>query len=158
MMSNEPEIIYKKSKEPEILYIKASERKTVEQLVAKHSPLYKKLENKHIFILSMILGFYNNKRSELGSKPWNIIRTSYLNPEEESLIKAIAIATENNLSVLIDKKKVYSIAQEYATGGIIYLKEKVFGKYFGNFNKVIESDLIEEFEKINKFKINEEKK
>ena len=146
-----------KSKEPEILYIKASERKTVEKLVAKDSPLYK-LDNKHIFILSMILGFYNDKRSELGSKPWNIIRTSYLSPEEQSLIKAIAIATENNLNVLIDKKKVYSIAQEYATGGIKYLKEKVFGKYFGSFNKVIESELIEEFEKINKFKMNEEKK
>lgn len=143
-------------KAPDILYIKGSEKDSFQKLVDKHSPL-NKLDNKHVFILSMIFGYQNDSRVKLGTKRWNVTRAAYLDDSEKSLIKAIAIASENNLNVLLDKKKVYSIAEEYASGGIKYLREKVFGKYFGSFNKLIESELIEEFEKMEKERVNEKK-
>lgn len=129
--------------EKEILYIAGSLKDEFQKINDKNSPL-KELDNKHVFLMCMVLGYKNESRSELGANKWNVTRTSYLDKKEESLIKAVAIATENNLNVLLDKKKVFSIAEEYASGGVKYLKEKVYGDYFGSFNKVIESELTEE--------------
>ena len=64
------------------------------------------------------------------------------------MISALAVTEEESLDVLLDKKKVYSIAEEYAAGGIKQLKEMIFGGGYASFNKLLESELIDEFNKI----------
>jgi hypothetical protein len=70
-----------------------------------------------------------------------------LTDEERTLIKAIAIATEGDLNVLLDEQRVYSIAEEYATGGISLLKARVLSGGYGSYVKKLENDLLRTYEK-----------
>jgi hypothetical protein len=105
-------------------------------------------QNKEVFLAAMVVGFHEGGRIEVKNKEeWIFI--DYLSKEEDAMIKAIAIAEEGNLNVLLDEQKVYSIAQEYATGGISLLMAKVFsGEYFGSYAKKLESELLRKYEKI----------
>jgi dnd system-associated protein 4 len=111
----------------------------------KDSPLYNK-ENKDVFIMAMIMGLKNGVRLPLKSKE-GFIREEYLNNDERSIIKAIAVNAEANLSVLLDSDKMYQIAEEYAAAGIKYLVDSVFKKQHGSYTKRLESELIEICEK-----------
>lgn len=113
----------------------------------KDSPFFKK-DNKDAFIMAMIFGYFNNNTIPLDKKE-GFIRIEYLSLEEKSLIKAIAIEKANDLKILLDKQKVYSIAEEFAAGGIEILKDAIFGKKFGSFIKKLEADLVETYEKLN---------
>lgn len=111
----------------------------------KDSPLYRK-ENKDVFIMAMMMGLKNGVRLPLKSKE-GFIREDYLNNDEKSIIKAIAVNAEENLSVLLDSDKIYQIAEEYAAGGIKYLVDSVFKKQYGSYTTRLESELIEICEK-----------
>lgn len=104
-------------------------------------------QNKEIFLAAMVVGFHEGGRIELKNKE-GYIRTEYLTDEERALIKAIAISTERGLNVLLDEQKVYSIAEEHATGGISLLKSKVFSGEYGSYVKKLESELLKAHEKI----------
>ena len=68
---------------------------------------------------------------------------SNLNDREKSVFYAIAVA-EENLTVLSEEDEIYTIAEEYANGGIKLLKDKVFSKEPGSFIKKFESELMGE--------------
>ena len=97
--------------------------------------------------MAMILGFYHESRVTLNRKE-GFARVEYLSPEDQSLVKAIAIWVEKDLKVLLDKQKVYSIAEQYAAGGLRYLKEAAFDMEHGSFIKRFESLLVEIYEKL----------
>lgn len=103
-------------------------------------------ENKDIFLAAMVTGYHEGGRVPLKTKEGYIMKT-YLHPEDLALIRAIAIAEENNLNVLLDEQKVFSIAEEYAAGGIQILKAKVFGEGYGSYTKKLESELLRTLEK-----------
>ena len=135
-------------KKPDRLCVEKDEFKNFKLLrEEKDSPLYKK-ENKDVFIMAMMMGLKNGVRLPLKNKE-GLIREEYLNDDEKSIIKAIAVNTEANLSVLLDLEKVYQIAEEYASGGIRYLVDSVFKKQHGSFTTRLESELIEICEKCN---------
>ena len=136
------------NKGPDRLNIRRSDRKDYARLLEKDSPFAGK-ENKDLFIMAMVVGFREGARVELDRKE-GFIRIEYLNPNEESIIKAIAVAEEGGLDILLDKRKVYSIAEEYAAGGIKLLKDKVFSGGYGSYIKKLESELTEEYEKFEK--------
>lgn len=136
-----------KGKVPDRLYVEKSDLEDFNILKDKGSDLHGK-ENKEIFIMAMVLGFYNGARRNLDTKEGYFLEY-HLTDEERSLIKAIAINEEQDLDVLLNPQKVYSIAEEYATGGIKYLKEEVLGtQQYGIYLKRLESQLVEIFEKI----------
>lgn len=128
------------SKEPLIIYIKKSDKKDFERLLEKDSPFGKK-DNKHLFLMAMAVGFKNGVKRKLTDRdPPGYTRTEYLSDKEKALIRAIAVHDAKNLEVLMDKKRVYLIAEEYAAGGIKILKDEVFsGK--GSFSKRLETEL-----------------
>lgn len=128
------------------LFIRKSYEKDFKDLLEKDSPLCKK-DSKHIFMMAMVMGFHKGSKVEL-DKRQEFVRTEYLNDDEISLIKAIAINEENDLNILLDEEKVYSIAEKYASGGIKYLKEMVLGKEGGSFFKKFENFLVEKFNKL----------
>lgn len=129
--------------EPDRFYINKSDRKDYDRLLEKDSPFHRR-ENKELFMMAMIFGFQEGNREELKKKE-GFFRTEYLTDEEMSIIKAIAVAEAGDLNVLLDKKKVFSIAEEYATGGIKILKDKVFSGEYGTYAKRLESELIQIF-------------
>lgn len=134
------------NKEPDRLYIRKSDRKDYERLLEKDSPFVGK-ENKDLFMGALITGFHEGTRLKLDKKK-GFFLLYHLDDKEKSIIKAIAVAEEGDLNILLDKKKVYSIAEEYAAGGIKLLKDKVFSGGYGSYIKKLESELIDEFERI----------
>ncbi len=138
------------SKIPIVLNVKESLIKDFERLLEKDSPLKGK-ENKHVFILAMMTGFSEGHRMKLDKKK-SYIRMEYLSEKEKSVIKAIALHDEKNLEVLADPQKIYSIAEEYASGGIKYLKEAVFTAQHGSYIKRLETKLVDEVKKALKTK------
>lgn len=103
-------------------------------------PVFKNIgdiTNKHLFILSMSLGFKNNRYLPLKSgerHSGGYCRVESLSEEDKSLIKSIAVHKTKDVDVLSDSKQVYQIAEGFANGGISILKELVTknGNFFIN--------------------------
>lgn len=103
-------------------------------------------QNKDVFLAAMVVGYHEGARVPLKTKEGYFMK-SYLKDEELALINAIAVAEEKSLNVLLDPQKVFSIAEEYAAGGIQLLKEKVFSEEYGSYAKKLESELLRTYEK-----------
>jgi hypothetical protein len=135
------------SKKVDRIHVDKKDLKDFRDLVKeKYSP-FADSQNKDIFLAAMVVGYHEGGRIPLGSKE-GFIREEYLSDEDRALIRAVAVSTEGNLNVLLDEQKVYSIAEEYAAGGIALLKAKVFGGEYGSYAKKLESELVRTFRKI----------
>ena len=75
-----------------------------------------------VFIHAMTLGFKLKNRLALKKRNANVVIRA-LSEKQEWLIKSIAIAETGTLEILKDTKEVLKIAEEYANGGIVNLKE-----------------------------------
>ena len=91
-----------KNKTPIILDIRKSDRKDYDLLKDKDSPFAGK-GNKELFLMAMIIGFRDGRRVKLDTR-YTFARIEYLNSKEKSIIKAIAVAEDGDLNVLLDKK------------------------------------------------------
>lgn len=102
------------------LAIDTEDRKIYKEL--KESGPLVGIDNSPMFMLAMVIGYRKGIRLPLKSRD-QFIQGTYLHKEQKSIIKAIAIFEEKDVKILFDPKKVYSIAEEYAHGGIRVLKE-----------------------------------
>lgn len=132
------------------LFVDKRDLEDFKRLREKDSP-FSKSANKDIFLAAMVVGFNEQCKMELKSKEGWMMK-SYLDDRDLALIRAIAIAEDGNLNVLLDEPKVFSIAEQYAAGGIRLLKDRVFGVDFGSYSKRLESKLLKTYEKIMKTK------
>ncbi|ODS32698.1 MAG: hypothetical protein SCARUB_02194 [Candidatus Scalindua rubra] len=93
-----------KTETPDRLYVRKVDLRDLDNLKKeRNSSLYGR-DNKEIFIMAMTLGYYNESKTPLERKE-GYFREEYLNDDDRSLIKAIAVYDEGNLDVLLDKKK-----------------------------------------------------
>jgi len=113
-------------------------------------------QNKDIFLAAMVVGYHEGCRVKLKTKE-GYFREEYLTPQETALIRALAVSEAANLTILLDKQKIYEIAEEYAAGGIKLLKGKVFSGEYGSYAKKLESDLLRTYEKITEKQLKEPK-
>ena len=134
-------------KEPQIVYVRKSDREIYNRMAENDSPFSSSdIKTKHLFMLAMAIGVYEHKKLEIkeGERDGaGFFRTEYLTDREKSLFKAIAIEDTDSFDVLLDKKRVYAIAQEYAAGGIASLKEQVFSGGVGSYANRLEVELLE---------------
>jgi hypothetical protein len=100
-----------------------------------------------IFIAAMVVGFNEGCRIEIKNRK-EFFHEKDLTNEENALIRALAVSEEGGLNVLLNKQKVYSIAEQFATGGISLLKAKALSGEYGSYAKKLESDLLRSYEKI----------
>lgn len=130
-----------KTEKPKLLDCEEGMKDKVYGALIKDGP-FKDKDYKDIFMLALAIGFKKNRHPPLNKKEW-LFRTDQLsdNSEDYWILKAVAVAAEGNLNVLLDEKKICSIAEEYANGGILSLKDEVFGKDFADYKKRLESDL-----------------
>lgn len=105
--------------------------------------------SKEVFLAAMVVGYHEGCRIEIKNKE-GYFHEKDLSKEDAALIRAIAVAEEGGLNVLLDKQKIYSIAEQYATGGISLLKAKVLSGEYGSYAKKLESELLKTHEKIPK--------
>lgn len=135
-------------KVPAILFIRKEDVDKYKILKQERSSFLCGQESKELFIMAMIYGFLNNNKCKnLGTKK-DFIREEYLTDDYRTLMKAIAIKETGGLEVLLDPKKVHSIAEGYAAGGIDLLKKDVLGKKHGSYAARFEELLVELYEKI----------
>jgi hypothetical protein len=128
------------------VYVDRKDLADFNRLKEKDSP-FSNCQSKDIFLAALVVGYHEGGRIPLKNRE-GYFRTEYLTDEERTLIKAVAIATEGDLNVLLDEQKIYSIAEEYATGGISLLKARVFSDEYGSYVKKLESDLLRTYEKV----------
>ena len=135
-------------KKPKIdrFYVERKDFDAFNSLKEKGSP-FAGAHNKEIFLAAMVVGYHEGCRIELKSKE-GYFHEKDLTREEAALIRAIAVAEENGLNVLLDKQKVYSIAEQFAAGGISLLKAKVSSGEYGSYAKKLESELLRSYESI----------
>ena len=131
---------------PTRLYINRPDREKYDRLLGKDG-IFAGKDNKDVFIMAMVIGYSRGVKVELTRKE-GYVRFEYLKDRDKSIIKSIAVAETGTLNVLLDKRKVYSIAEEYAAGGIKLLVDMVLRGGYGSFEKKLESELVEEFERI----------
>ena len=93
----------------------------------------------------MSFGYHLGEREPVTERK-DFFLSKYLDDVDIYLIQALAIAETNSLEVMLDKKEVYTIAEEYATGGLKILKDMVLSGTYGSFSKKLEVDLIDKFE------------
>lgn len=134
------------TKKPDRLYIDKKDLDDFNRLKATDSP-FAGSQNKDVFMAAMVIGYYEGSRVKIKKKE-GYVRESYLNSEDRALINALAVSEEGNLNVLLDAQRVFSIAEQYATGGIRLLKARVFGEEYGSYTKKLESELLRAYEKI----------
>jgi hypothetical protein len=134
---------------PDRVNIRKSDRDIYKDLREKSTSPFKGKDNRVLYMMALAVGFIDGERLEFepGEKEGFILLKT-LEDEDIAIINAIAVAEEDNLSVLADKKKVYTIADEYAAGGIRLLNGEVFGGEYGSYIKKLEGRLVEEYQRI----------
>jgi len=127
------------------LYVDKRDVNVFNRLKEKDSP-FAGSQNKDVFLAAMVVGYHEGSKIELKNKE-GYVREEYLNPRELALIRAIAVTDKGNLEVLLDKQEIFSIAEQYATGGIEILKAKALSGEYGSYTKKLESELLRAHEK-----------
>ncbi len=137
-------------KKPKIdrLYVDKKDFDDFNRLKEKDTP-FAGVHNHELFIAAMVLGYSEGCRIELKNRKEFFFEKD-LTKEENALIRALAVGAEGNLNILLDKQKIYTVAEQYATGGISLLKAKIFSGDYGSYAKKLESDLLRAFEKTQK--------
>lgn len=137
---------------PDRIYIEKKDRKLFNKLDQEEMLKFKggRRTRKEQFLFAMAIGFKNDISYPLEAKE-GLFNTRDLQPEDEALIDAIALYKSKSAEILSNKAEVYKIAEEYAHAGIKLLCDKVKSTPFGSFDKHLEKELHEMFNKI-KFK------
>lgn len=82
-------------------------------------------EMKHIFMLAALIGCLEEKWIPLKKNQQNIFARTTLKEDDMALLNALALARTGNAEVLLNEKKIQSIAEGYANGGIFVIKEQI---------------------------------
>jgi len=140
---------------PDRVSINDKDKKEYDRLKEKDSPFKifknkedKEVKGKNLFMIAMVIGY-----SQVGTplkldKKLGYAQLTSFTEDDISIIKSIAVAKEKSLDVLLDKNKVFSIAEEYANSGIKLLKDDVFSGDYGDYLIRLEEKLVSEYEKI----------
>jgi hypothetical protein len=106
-----------------------------------------KRTRKEQFFFAMAIGFKNNIKRPLNTKEGFFLIKDLL-PTDETLINAVAINDYDSVETLANKGEVFKIAEEYAHAGIRLLVDKIEFTEFGKFEKKLEQEIFEIYNKI----------
>lgn len=95
--------------------------------------------NLELFMFAMAFGFKSGNRVEEIVKSGTGPRVEYLSQDNEALMAAVQLATTNDTDTLMDLDKRYTIAEQYAEGGIRLLSVELDRP--GDFNQSMASEL-----------------
>jgi len=85
---------------------------------------------KDVFMWAVCLGVQQGKKKSLTSKKLTVFRWAQFDQQTDiPLLKAVAIADSGDISILLKRNDILSVAEEYANAGIYDLRDGVFGGY-----------------------------
>ena len=84
---------------------------------------------KNVFMLAVFIGYQQGEQIPLNSKV-DIFSWDILSRDEEnvSLLRAVALASTEDVKVLADQGEVLDIAERYANAGIVEIKKHIADK------------------------------
>lgn len=85
---------------------------------------FDKLSHNDFFALCLVHGKRQGFGTPLGSKKTGRIREATISKNLRYLMMAIAIEESGELEVIADKNKYFTICEEYAKTGLMYLEKK----------------------------------
>ena len=119
----------------------------------KHVDTYKKLgeslgklSNRDQFLLAMSWGFHSNTRVEKFKRSGNGVRIDYLKDEDRALMAAIHLAVTEDQESLADIDEGFSIAEQFAEGGILLLEQMIDEP--GGFSRKLAGEVKSELERL----------
>lgn len=134
------------SKTPDRLSCGKADKEIYDTL--KKEAVFKGLDLIHIFMMALSIGYKEKRRVPLNTKE-GLILLYHIPEQYKNIMKAIAIKEmEGDLKVMLSAGEIYSIAEEYATGGIRILKQKILGGEFGSYSRRLEAELLEIYKAI----------
>ena len=80
---------------------------------------------KNLFMLAAFIGFLQEKWVPLGTNRRNIFARTVFKQDDLALLRTLALAKTGSPEVLLNEKEIQNIAEGYANGGIIVIKEQV---------------------------------
>lgn len=132
---------------PDRLYIGKDDKKKYDKL--RENAFAHASENlrqdKQLFMLALAYGVYYGRRETLEGKQ-GFFLTDRLKDADEQLLKSVAVAAEGE-KILMRHSDVYSIAEQYAHGGLDLLLSDAMNSSLGTFETKLEKDLTDIFEK-----------
>ena len=114
-------------KDPQIFITK--EAREVFDNIKRSFTEFRQFDNKDFFILAVMFGYENGAKKALkpaDTEKSGFARERYLSDTDNAVLKAIAVSEKNDIEAISDIKTIYAIAEEYANGGVKYLKEFIF--------------------------------
>jgi hypothetical protein len=141
---------YRMPEIPDRLYIDKKDRELYNKLDQEEMLRFKGggRTRKEQFFFALAFGFKNKIKYPLESKEgW--FNTRDLQPEDETLLNAVAIYEAKSVDILSNKAEVYRIAEEYAHAGIKFLCNKIESTPFGTFEKQFEKELHDIYKNFN---------
>lgn len=89
--------------------------------------------NREVFLLAMAYGFEHGAKAQEIKRSGTGTRVQYFKPEDHALMAAIQLAEDRSNVNLPDIEKRYELAELYAQGGILLLRNEIAGgSRFGN--------------------------
>jgi len=89
--------------------------------------------NREVFLLAMAYGFKHGAKAQEIKRSGTGPRVQYFKPEDQALMAAIQLSEDKSTLNLPDMEKRYELAELYAQGGILLLREEFEGgSKFGN--------------------------
>lgn len=132
---------------PDRISFDKSDRKLYDKLDSEEMLSHRYRNRKEQFLFAMATGLMNEKRFPLKTREGFFLAKD-LHPADIALLNAVAIFDQKSDEVLADKREVFLIAEEYAHAGIVLLTEKLESSAYGTFEKHVEKEVIELFNKI----------
>jgi len=131
---------------PDRLHVAIEDRKIYEK-IRDFDEIFKKKNNKEIFIFAMAYGFKNQARVPFNKKEGFFLEKD-LKPYDISMLNAVALYETNSVDALLDKGEIYRISEEYAHAGIRLLVDQIDNLEFVSFWKKFEKELLGKYESI----------
>lgn len=125
-------------------YIDVSDRVIYDKL-EKELPI-KKISKKDLFMFALVTGYQYKIKIPI-EKRLEFFWANNLKPEDEIVIRSIALDEQKNVAILQNHEEFVGIVQDYAHGGISVLKEKL-GQH-GSYIKYIEKEVEEKYKEYN---------
>lgn len=128
------------SSDTDRLFIEKGDREAYNDLENRAN--LKGLSHIDVFCLAMALGFKNGLRTPIKAKD-GLIRFATIKEKEWRLIRAIAVAASDDLSIAGRLSDCISIAEEYANAGLQLLQETIRSTKTDELETIIERAMMD---------------
>ena len=127
------------------LFVDEKDRELYDRL--ETSDIFEGKTRKEQFLFALAVGFSRGIKRPI-QKREGFFLAKDMRPDDEALFSAVAATDADSVQVLPDRAKVFRIAEEYAHAGIRILADEIDSTQYGTFEKHLEKQLHDMYDRI----------